>query len=171
MKGKLHTSFLLAAMLVALASNAMGSTTWYVSGVSGDDSNNCMSPTSPCKTIGRAISLAASGDIVTVAAATYTETLSINIIVKVIGSGASTTIIDGGGIRTVVAISNTAAQVTLSNLTIRNGKASSGGGISNSGTMTQLTRHTDARVEQSIRRVSNCSRHTTGLGTFVNYKM
>ncbi len=110
--------------------------TWYVNGVSGSNSNNCTSPTTPCKTIGRAISLAASGDTVTVAAATYTENLTINIIVKVIGSGANTTIIDGGGVGTVVKISNTTAHVTLSKLTIRNGNATSGAGVNNSGTLT-----------------------------------
>ena len=103
--------------------------TWYVNGVSGSNSNNCTSPTTPCKTIGRAISLAAPGDTVTVAAATYTENLTINIIVKVIGSGANTTIIDGGGVGTVVKISNTTAHVTLSKLTIRNGNATSGAGV------------------------------------------
>jgi hypothetical protein len=125
-----------AALILFAVPAASASTTWYVNGVSGSDSNNCTSPTTPCKTIGRAISLAASGDTVTVAAATYTENLTINIIVKVIGSGASTTIIDGGGVRSVVTISNTTAHVTLSSLTIRNGKATSGGGINNSGTLT-----------------------------------
>ena len=124
-----------AALILFAVPAASASTTWYVNGVSGSDSNNCTSPTTPCKTIGRAISLAASGDTVTVAAATYPENLTINIIVKVIGSGASTTIIDGGGVGTVVTISNTTAHVTLSGLTIRNGKATSGGGIHNSGTL------------------------------------
>jgi hypothetical protein len=121
---------LFAAVPAALAS------TWYVNGVSGSDSNNCTLPTTPCKTIGRAILLAASGDTVMVAAATYTENLTINITVKVIGSGASTTIIDGGGVRTVVTISNTSAHLTLSKLTIRNGYAQFGGGIYNLGMLT-----------------------------------
>jgi hypothetical protein len=51
----------------------VASTTWYVNGVAGSDSNNCLSPTTACKTIGHAIGLAASGDIVRVAAAIYTE--------------------------------------------------------------------------------------------------
>jgi hypothetical protein len=109
--------------------------TWYVNGVSGSDSHNCMSLTSPCKTIGHAISLAQSGDTVMVAATTYTENLTININANVVGAGASTTIVDGGSAGTVVTISNAAAHVTLSNLTIRNGKATSGGGIKNSGTL------------------------------------
>lgn len=144
MKQRLITTLLQMAVCT-LGLNALASTTRYVNGVSGSDSNNCTLPTTPCKTIGRAISLAASGDTVTVAAATYTENLTINIIVKVIGSGASTTIIDGGGVGTVVTISNINAHVTLSKLTIRNGtateggrinRATSGGGIKNSGTLT-----------------------------------
>ena len=109
--------------------------TWYVNGVSGSDSNNCDAPTTPCKTIGRAISLAASGETVRVAAATYTENLTITINVTVIGAGASTTIIDGGASNTVVLISST-AHVTVSNLTIRNGKSGGAGGIYNTGTLT-----------------------------------
>ncbi len=40
----------------------------------------------------------------------------------------------------MVTISNTTAHVNLSNLTIRNGKATSGGGINNSGTLTLTNR-------------------------------
>ena len=61
MKDKLLTSFLFASMFVTAASTAMAATTWFVNGVSGSDNNNCMSSTTACKTIGRAISLAASG--------------------------------------------------------------------------------------------------------------
>jgi hypothetical protein len=107
-----------------------------VNGVSGSDSNNCTSATTACKTIGHAISLAASGDTVRVAAALYYENLSITVNLTIVGSGASTTFIDGGASRRVVTISNTAAHVTLSKLTIRNGKATSGAGINNSGTLT-----------------------------------
>src|SRR5215468_5047198 len=135
MKQKLTTTLLLA-LCVPIAS----ATTWYVNGVSGSNSNTCTSPTTACKTIKHAISLAASGDSIIVAAATYTENLTIGISLKVIGSGAATTIIDGGGTNTeatVVTISNTSAHVTLSNLTIRNGFSfGNSGGISNAGILT-----------------------------------
>jgi hypothetical protein len=65
----------------------------------------------PCKTIGHAISLASSGNTVKVAAATYTENLTISVSLKVIGEGAKTTIIDGGRTATVVYISSTSAPV------------------------------------------------------------
>ena len=87
MKCKLLTSFLFAVAVMALGSTAVA-TTWYVNGVSGSNNNNCLSPTTACKTIGYTISLAASDDSVMVAAATYTENLTIGVSLKVIGSGA-----------------------------------------------------------------------------------
>ena len=134
MKHKLIVSFLFASAF--LASTAMAGTTWYVNGVNGSDTNNCLSATAACKTIGHAISLALSGDSIKVAPATYAENLSISISLKVIGSGASTTIIDGGGVSTVVTIASTSANVMLSNVTLQHGYAQYGAGIYNSGTLT-----------------------------------
>ena len=115
----------------------VASTTWYVNGVSGSDSNNCKSPTSACKTIKHAISLSSSGDSIMVAAATYKENLTISKSLNVIGSGASTTIVDGGGAGTVVSISSTSAHMNLSKLRIQNGgKVRCGGGVYNVGTLT-----------------------------------
>jgi predicted outer membrane repeat protein len=126
----------LLALSLAVAPSALASTTWYVDGVNGNDSNNCLSPTTACKTIGHAISLASSGDSVSAAAATYTENLAISKSLKIGGSSSATTIIDGGGVNTVVTISSVGAHVTLSQVTIRNGAAPNGGGISNNGTLT-----------------------------------
>jgi hypothetical protein len=133
-------SLLLVALFLALAPTAVASSTWYVDGVNGSDSNNCKTRLHACKTIGHAISLAHSGDSIMVAAATYTENLTIGLSLKVIGSGASTTIIDGGGSNTFKSVVATSfgADVTLSKLTIRNGFAfmGAGGGIVNQGTLT-----------------------------------
>ena len=126
---------LLSGLLVALPPSALASATWYVDGVSGSDSNNCLSPPTACKTIGHAISLAASGDSIIVAPATYHETITIAISLNVIGSGARTTIIDGQAAGSVIAISSP-AQVTLANITVRNGLASFGAGIYNEGRLT-----------------------------------
>jgi hypothetical protein len=115
------------------------STRWYVDGVNGNDSNDCRSPITACKTIGHAISLAASGDSISVAAATYMENLTIGVSVKITGAitGASdnTTVIDGGAVDRVITISS-GAQVTLSRFTIQNGHAFLGAGIKNDGTLT-----------------------------------
>jgi nitrous oxidase accessory protein NosD len=132
-----HT-LLIVLLFMALAPAALASSTWYVDGVNGSDSNNCKTHQHACKTIVHAISLASSGDSILVAAATYTENLTIGLNLKVIGSGAPTTIIDGGGVGRVVTIP-TGTHVTLSKLTIRNGasggKFAFGGGIFNGGTL------------------------------------
>lgn len=115
---------------------ALASSTWYVDGVHGSDNNDCKSPQTGCKTIVHAISLASSGDFIMVAAATYTENLTIGFNLTLTGSGATTTIIDGGKRNTVVTISSASAHVALANATIRNGSAANGGGIINAGTLT-----------------------------------
>jgi hypothetical protein len=131
MKHKLTTALLLA-LCVPIAS----ATTWYVNGVSGSNSNNCKSPTTPCKTIGHAISLAVSGDSIIVAAATYTENLTIGKSLTIVGSGAATTIIDGSSAGRVIAINASSASIAISGFTIRNGRSFFGGGIFNAGRLT-----------------------------------
>jgi hypothetical protein len=125
---------LLIAAFLAAAPTALATTTWYVNGVSGNDANNCLSSSTACKAIGHAISLASSGDSIKVAAATYKENLTIGFSLRIAGSGASSTIIEGYSGGTVV--TNTAAQTTLSNVTITGGVAPMGGGVYNSGTLT-----------------------------------
>jgi hypothetical protein len=71
-----------------------------------------------------------------IAAATYSENLTISKSLKIVGSNKRRTIIGGGGTNTVVNIPNSAAHVTLSGLTIRNGFARGGGGIYSSGMLT-----------------------------------
>ena len=122
MKCKQFISFGILAAFLTLHVTVLANN-WYVEGVNGNDANHCQAPQAACKTIGHAISLASSGDSIMVAPATYKENLTININLNVIGSGASTTIIDGGGGGTVVKIYNATAQVTLSKLTIRHGFA------------------------------------------------
>ena len=137
MKDKLtFSASLLLALFSALASTAGASTTWYVNGANGSDHNNCLSAATACQTIGKAISKAVSGDSITIAPAVYSENLTINFSLRLIGSNARTTIIDGTKSRRVISILSTSAAVTLSNLTIRNGIATGGGGIHNSGNLT-----------------------------------
>src|SRR5215467_959329 len=103
MKQKLiPATMLLAAVFVGAP--AVFANTRYVNGVTGNDGNSCGSPTTACKTIEHAISLSSSGDSIMVAAATYTEHLTVNLNLNVIGAGARTTIIDGSANGTVVTI-------------------------------------------------------------------
>ena len=137
MKSRQLVSLPLLGLFLVVAPNALASNTWYVNGVNGNNSDDCKTPTTACKTIGHAISLASSGDSIVVAAATYIENLNIAISLTVIGSSARTTIIDGGGVATVVTIPSSTSRVHLSNVTVRNGHASyRGGGINNSGILT-----------------------------------
>ena len=106
MKRRQFNSLPLLVLFLTLTSTVLASNTWYVDGVNGNDANDCQTAMTACKTIGHAISLASSGDSIIVAAATYTEHLTIGFSLNVIGSGASTTIIDGGGVNGVVEISS-----------------------------------------------------------------
>jgi hypothetical protein len=134
--GLVLSSLPFVALFLALAPTAMASNTWYVDGVNGGDNNNCKSRQHACKTIGHAISLASSGDSVKVAAAPYVENLAISSSLRIVGAGALTTVIDGGGIGSVVSIGSSSTHVTLANLTIENGMASDGAGVFNAGTLT-----------------------------------
>jgi hypothetical protein len=137
MKPRKLISVAVLTLFAALVS-ALASTTWYVDGVHGSDNNNCKSPQTACKTIGHAIALASSGDRVKVAPATYTENLTIGKDLKIIGTSATTTVIDGGANGTVIIIAQPTAHVTLSAVTIQNGvpRNGFGAGIFNNGTLT-----------------------------------
>jgi hypothetical protein len=128
-------------VLTMLASPALAST-WYVNGVSGNDGNICKTKATACRTIGHAISLAASGDIIQIAAATYYENnLNIPVDLTLNGVKAATTIVNGGanGDGTPTANIFTVAagvSLTLSNLTIERGASyQGGGGVNNAGTL------------------------------------
>jgi hypothetical protein len=132
---RIRTGLLPTALLLTQASAALASTTWYVNGLTGSDSNPCLASQAPCKTIGHAISKSASRDSIVIAAATYAEHITIASSLNLIGSGASTTIIDGGRKNRVVTVS-TVGVVSISNVTIRNGYAFSGAGIFNQAILT-----------------------------------
>jgi predicted outer membrane repeat protein len=122
-------------VLVLLSSPALAST-WYVDGVHGDDGNNCKTKATACATIGHAISLAASGDTIQIAAATYQENLSIPFNLTLKGAKAATTKIDGTNSLNVFTV-GAGISLTLSNLTIEKGLGyTGGGGVDNSGTLT-----------------------------------
>jgi hypothetical protein len=116
----------LAGVPAALASN-----TWYVDGVNGSNHNDCKSSQTACKTIGHAMALTSKGDSVIVAAATYHENLTMPHSLNIVGSGATTTIIDGRGIGSVIFSSHQG--VTVSQVTMRNGGGDFGGGIGDGG--------------------------------------
>src|ERR1700680_3494704 len=132
-----HTANSMLALFVFMGSVPMAfASRWYVNRAHGSDNNGCKSRQHACKTIGHAISLASSGDSILIASGRYTENLTIGVSLRIVGSGPNITVIDGGGVSTVVTIPNSGTQVTLSRLNISNGLAVDGGGIYNSGALT-----------------------------------
>ena len=156
------------ALCLSLGSTALASTVWYVDGVNGDDLNNCKSVTTACATIRRAISLASSGDTVMIAAATYSENLTININLKLTGSGATSTIIDGGGVARVISILNTKAIVGLSKVKIQNGVAAGGGGILNWGTLALTNSTVSGNIAGSESSATGAGIYNSGTLTITN---
>ena len=145
-----------ALTLLAIVPTAMASNTWYVDGVKGRNRNDCRSPQTACKTISHAVVLTSPRDSVIIAPAIYRESLFITYDLKFVGSGAATTIIDGGGVNNqvfVVGSNDPATRVALSGVTIRNGAGQEdGGGIYNcSGTLTV----TDSVIAQNRIRNGN----------------
>ncbi len=139
MKSEMTKSrLLLPALFLVLSLNAIAGNTWYVNGSSGKDTNTGHSSTTAFKTIGHAISSSTAGDSIVVAAATYTENLTIGLDLSITGANARTTIIDGGHLATTLTVSATTAHVSLAQLTIRNGYGltNGGGGVYSLGTLT-----------------------------------
>ncbi len=142
MRIKVAVSRLFVILFLTLAPAALASSNWYVDGMNGNDNNDCKSRQHACQTISNAISLTLPGDSIFVASATYHESLFIPYNLKIIGSGAKTTIVDGGGVNSQVAVvgSEPRVPVTLSGMTFRNGAGEEdGGGIYNCfGTLTVI---------------------------------
>jgi Zn-dependent metalloprotease len=121
-------------------------TTYYVA-TTGNDSNSCTAPASPCATINGAIGKAADGDTIKVAVGTYTgtgaEVVLVNKSVTLSGgwdatfttqSGMAT--VDGQEARRGITVT-TGVTVTTEKFVIQNGLAATfGGGIHNSGNLT-----------------------------------
>lgn len=129
--------FLAGSARFARAARAPLTTTWYVNASTGNDSNDCLSPATPCATVGAAVTKASSGDTLEIAAGTYGEHLDINYDLAFHGAGMDATFLDGGQTgRTFIAASS---HITLTNLTVQNGlmtgsgTINAGGGIINYG--------------------------------------
>lgn len=126
----------LTAIHFTRSAASAGPTTWYVD-ASVAASGDGQSPETPLKTIHEAIDAASEGDTVIVAKGTYRENIRFNgknIVLRstapLDGTVVAGTIIDGNGVGSAVSFSGTEDEVCLlCGFTIRNGSASSGGGI------------------------------------------
>jgi hypothetical protein len=115
------------------ASVAQADGPWYVS-PAGDDDNTCQAPDDACQTIAAAVSKAAWGDAVIVAAGTYTEHVNLDKNLVLQGAGESSTIVDGNASGRVFTIT-AASAVIITGMAVTNGRAADGGGIRNDGTL------------------------------------
>jgi hypothetical protein len=103
---------------------------WYVT-TTGDDNNNCLSPSTSCATINGAIGKASAGDTINVAVGTYTGTGSDVVIINkdiILSGGWDTSfttlsgksIIDGDGTRRGIQVNGLSISVTIENFILQN---------------------------------------------------
>jgi hypothetical protein len=111
---------------LAVATTAAPST-WYASNA-GALGNDCASPASPCPTIASALDLAGPGELVRVAAGTYSETIHVDEPVMLLGDDPATTVIEGHGWAPVIDV-QTGAQANVSGFTVRGGQVQFGAGV------------------------------------------
>lgn len=116
-----------AAYVVAAAEPAVASR--FVAPGGSDGANLCLNSDAPCATISHAIGRSAAGDTIYLAAGTYREAeLVLPHALTLSGAGAALTALDGQASGTIL-IANPGVAVTVTDLTIRNGRGSRGGAI------------------------------------------
>ncbi len=117
----------LVGSLVAVSGTAEAGppNTLYVS-TTGSDAGNCTAPATACATINGAIGKAVAGDTIKVAAGTYDQTVAVDKAVRLVGAGASKTIVNGAGIDPggttygVLYVGSTGGAVSVSGFTFEN---------------------------------------------------
>ena len=121
------------AVLTITEDDATPLTTWYVA-PTGHDAADCISPSTPCLTIGEAVTRAFSGETIHVASGLYPEVLTLSKSLIVIGDGSGAVIEAPSGSTVVVSVS-AGATVIMSHFEIRNGSI---GGVENFGNFTLM---------------------------------
>ena len=117
-----------------------GPQTRYVS-PQGRNAPDCTRPAAPCQTISYAVDQARDEDTISVAAGVYSETVTLPVGLRLVGAGATRTVLDGGG-RGPVVTTASGTVVTLTGMTLRNGAYQGGfygGGIANHGANLTVT--------------------------------
>lgn len=111
----------------------------YVSSSGSDNSNSCLSPSAPCKTIKYTLNQAENGDTIQLDSSVFQEAkIIVDLDITILGDGPESTIIEGGSQssnegRIFFVSENT--KVEFRDLTIQNGflRTGNGGGILNQG--------------------------------------
>jgi len=98
--------------------------TWYVNSTTGNDSFDCLSPATACKTINAAIGKASSGDTIIVAAGSYNESVNINKTLNLRGARADVDARTRAGAESIIndpcaPVQITADKVTLNGFTVQ----------------------------------------------------
>ena len=134
MKRVLLTLFCVAIIVglaIPVSSVAAQGASWYVDDDYGNSYPGTGTPTDPFHEIQLAIDAASAGDAVLVAAGTYYENINMKSGVEILGAGMDFSVIDGGGISSVVTAIGVDALAKLDGFTITNGVAGRGGGMYN----------------------------------------
>jgi parallel beta-helix repeat protein len=113
---------LTATIVITVPNNVSAASNWHVNGLTGVDVPAGGTPANPWLTIGYALAQGkvVNDDTILVAAATYSEKLTIGKSISLIGAGYSTTTIDGGGLPKSHTIVVTANNVFIEGFHIKN---------------------------------------------------
>ncbi len=132
-------SLIILTMTSVWLANVYAGGPWFVS-PAGSDASDCLTLATACKTVAAAMLKASSNDIIVVAGGTYTEGLTIDKDLTLIGFGSDATTLSGGKSQRVVTVTS-GVSARIYDLAIVDGNAGalSGGGILNLGNLT-LTR-------------------------------
>jgi predicted outer membrane repeat protein len=117
-----------AVLALSQVPTARAAGPWYVLPTGNDDENDCLSWGAPCATIAGALGKASSGDTINVGAGTYVENVYITQDITLLGAGAASTFVDGGNAGPTLRVYQYKS-ATISGMTLRNGTASTGGGL------------------------------------------
>ena len=129
-------SFIFCAFLIL--PHASAQTDRFVATSGSNGGNNCASAASPCATIGHALGQSTAGDRIRVAAGIYTESVTVDRSIEVVGDGMEDTIIQAAATpdtasNRVFTVSSSDDTLTLRDLTVRHGFASGVSGVNSRG--------------------------------------
>jgi hypothetical protein len=124
----------LAFTLWAGLANVEATAPWFVS-KSGNDTNDCQTYATACLTVGAAITKASAGDVIIIASGLYTESITLDKNLTLIGFGSDATILSGMNVHQVLLISSNVS-ANVYDLAIVYGNNNYGGGILNLGSLT-----------------------------------
>lgn len=120
---------ILTVTLVAAAAEPAGAVRYVAPAGSDSGGNPCLDPANPCATLAHALGRAMPGDTVRLAAGVYRESgLLVDKAIAIVGDGAATTVLDGTGRATLLAIAGS-GELTVEDMTLLGGAGERGGAL------------------------------------------